>query len=96
MVGCQLVGVFLLNFFVIIYIGSAQAFQVRKLNKIDLMNETFVAFITLPMVTFTEFSDNQESKTLAGWIINIFLCLLLIINIILIFIDFFGIFKHYI
>ena len=96
MVGTQLFCVFLLNLFVIIYIGSAQAFSARKLNKIDLMNETFVAFITLQMVAFTDYVDNQESKTLAGWIFNIFLCLLLIINIILIFIDFFGIFKHYI
>ena len=55
------------------------------------MNETFVAFISFLTITFTEFVDNQKYKTLAGWIMNILLCLLLIINIILIFIDFIGI-----
>ena len=52
----QLVCVLLLNLFVIIYIGSAQALEGRKFNKIDLMNETFVAFITLLMVAFTDFA----------------------------------------
>ena len=60
------------------------------------MNETFVVSITLLLVAFTEFFDDEDSKTLAGWIINILLCFVLVINIILILIDFKNILKIYI
>ena len=91
----QLTCVLSLNLFVIIYIGSAQAFYEKKLNKIDFMNESFVALISLLLVVFTKFVDDQDRKTLAGWIVNIFLCLILVINIILILIDFCKISKLY-
>jgi len=58
MVQLQLAFVFLLNLFVLIYIGSSESFKERILNRIDLMDEIFIAFITLPKVAFTEFVDD--------------------------------------
>ena len=37
------------------YIGSAQALIEKKLNRMDMINETFVAFITFFSIAFTDF-----------------------------------------
>ena len=37
------------------YIGSAQALIEKKLNQMDMINESFVAFITFFSIAFTEF-----------------------------------------
>ena len=83
---------FLLNLFVMIYIGKAEALEGRDFNRMDLTNETFYAFITYYKVTFTDFAQNLESKVLAGWLINIFLTSILIINIISILIEYLCLF----
>ena len=38
------------------YIGKAQALIGRDINKMDLINETFLAFITFFTVAFTDFA----------------------------------------
>ena len=37
------------------YIGSAQALIEKKLNQMDMINESFVAFITFFSIVFTDF-----------------------------------------
>ena len=38
------------------YIGKAQALIGRDINRMDMMNETFLAFITFFTVAFTDFA----------------------------------------
>ena len=46
---------FLLNLSTLMYIGDAQPLKGKDLNRIDLMNETFISFIGFITVGFTEF-----------------------------------------
>ena len=38
------------------YMGEAQALIGRDINRIDMVNETFLAFITFFTIAFTDFS----------------------------------------
>ncbi len=56
MAGSQFFLVLLINLFTLIYIGKFQALKEREINKTDIINELFLAFITFFEVEFTEFS----------------------------------------
>ena len=45
------------------------------------MNEKFLAFITFFAVSFTDFAQNEGSKSFAAWSFNILILLVLTINI---------------
>jgi len=47
------------------------------LNQSDFMNETFLCFIVLITVAFTDFVKYEESKDFASWFINITICLMI-------------------
>ena len=69
------------------YIGEAQALIGRNIHRMDMINETFLAFITFFTVAFTDFTQNEESKVLAAWSFNILILLMLVINIVPIIIE---------
>ena len=56
MAGPQLVLVFMINLFTMMYMGKAQALIGRNINIIDLFNETILAFISFFTVAFTDFA----------------------------------------
>ena len=95
MVGPQLFLVFLINLFILMYIGKAKALKEKEMNKIDLINETFLAFITFFTVKFTEFVQNEESKYLAAWSFNILILLILANSMVSIIIESFSLFKMF-
>ena len=43
-----------------IYIGSAKAFEKRIYNYMDIINELFVAVISLHMLLYTQWVENKE------------------------------------
>ena len=61
--------------------GHTQALEDIYLNRINIMNELFVSFICFYTVSFTEFTNNFESKNLAAWSVNALICLMLTINL---------------
>ena len=58
----------------------------------NLVNETFISFINYYTIAFTDFAENFESKSLAGWCINVLLAIMLFINIIPILIEYWRFF----
>jgi len=69
------------------YIGNTQALIGGDINRMDMINEIFLAFITFFTVSFTDFTQNEESKVLAAWSFNILILLMLVINIVPILIE---------
>ena len=61
--------------------------------EIDLFNESFVDFISLHSLAFTDFVQKLESSVLASWSMNVLLSIMLIINIIPITIEFYNTLK---
>jgi hypothetical protein len=56
MAGPQLVLVFLINLFTMMYMGKAQALIGININRIDIFNETILAIISFFTVAFTDFA----------------------------------------
>ena len=46
---------FLINLITMMHIGNSQALINREINRMDMMNETFVILITFLTVAFTDF-----------------------------------------
>ena len=55
MVAPQMVSLMLLNLSILIYVGRAEALQGRDLNRLDLINESFIAIISIHLVMLTDF-----------------------------------------
>ena len=55
MVAPQMVSWMLLNLSILIYIGKAEALEGKDLNRLDLMNESFIAIISFHLVLLTDF-----------------------------------------
>ena len=43
-----------------VYIGSAKAFEKRMYNYMDIINESFVAVISLHMFLYTQWVEDKE------------------------------------
>ena len=78
----QVVCILLLNLFVMMYIVSAEALEGRSYNLLDTINESFIVFIFLHIIAFTEFLDNLDLKEIIGWSMNGSLLIVLAINLI--------------
>ena len=81
-VAAQIVCILFLNLFVMIYVVGAEALEGRSYNLLDIVNESFIVFIFLHIIAFTEFLDNLDLKVIFGWSMNGSLVLVLAINII--------------
>ena len=55
MVAPQMVCLLLLNFSILIYIGRAEALQGGYLNRLDLINESFIAIIFFQLILLSDF-----------------------------------------
>ena len=55
LVALQMVSFMMLNLTVLIYIGMAKALQGRDLNRLDLINETFITVMAIHLVILTDF-----------------------------------------
>ena len=58
--GLQLSLLAVLNFLSMIYIGSAKAFEKRIYNYMDIINELFIAVISLHMLLYAQWVENKE------------------------------------
>ena len=65
-----------------IYVVGAEALDRKSYNLLDIVNESFIVFIFLHIIAFTEFLDNLDLKLIFGWSMNGSLVLVLAINII--------------
>ena len=64
-----------------IYIGSAKAFEKRMYNYMDIINESFVAVISLHMFLFTYWVDDKKFKNAIGWSMIAFVLAMLAVNL---------------
>ena len=64
------------------YIGSAKAFEKRKFNNQDIINELFVAIITFHIIGFTQLVDDNKIKMTFGWSMISFNCVMLASNLV--------------
>ena len=62
------------------YIGKTQALIGKDMNRMNIINEILLAFITFFLITFTNFVENEESKVLTAWSFNILIVFILGIN----------------
>ena len=77
----------LLNLFSLIYQGSARAQIEKKLNKLELLNEWFIAVSTWHMLTFSDWVSKDETKYTMGNSMIFFILLCSFTNLFLVFKD---------
>ena len=51
----------------LIYIGVVEPFNIRILNRNEIVNEFMILIITDTLVIFTDFCDDLELKYNVGW-----------------------------
>lgn len=58
----------LVNLSCIVYVGSVRPFELRKDTKKELINEAFIQTLTIILVLFTDFVNNDDFKyDIGGW-----------------------------
>ena len=63
----QLLCIFLLNLFMMIYQGNNRPLDNRQKNRIEFSNEIFIAASTIHLVFFTDWIPDKEMQYSLGW-----------------------------
>ena len=82
--GLQLVLLYLLSLVTNIYIGNTMAFKEKLDNRLENINETFVFAISLHLLFFTEWLDDDNLKLKLGWSMIGFIILMIFVNLLVI------------
>ena len=64
-------------------------FEYMRKNVIEIINELVILLAVFHMFSFSDFYDNYEMKYQIGWSLNILVCLQIIINILIMSVDYF-------
>lgn len=70
-----------LNLAYILYFCSVEPWQPRVYNRLELINEWFIALATIQLVMFSDFVADVELKTTLGWVLISTLSIGFFINI---------------
>jgi hypothetical protein len=71
-----------------IYLIKHKPFTNNKLNKLEIMNEFFVILVSYHLILFNDYLPNPELRYSIGWSTITLTSLALLINMIVILIDF--------
>ena len=51
----QLILIYLMNSFVMVYVGNFRPFADKDINRTELINEFFIGALTITIIVFTDF-----------------------------------------
>ena len=93
LIASQMVSIMFLNYFVLAYIGSAQALEEKNLNRLDISNELTTSFVVCLLLLLTDFVNAENIKEKVGLSMNLIMVTMFGINIVFIMISFFHSLK---
>ena len=76
----QLLALFYINMFTLIYIGKIKPLYIIVRNKIELFNELCISIASIFMLIFTDWVPDLENHYKAGWGMCGIICLNIIVN----------------
>lgn len=66
----QIISFIALNYANIIYKGRVKPLQGKNENRLELMNEMLIQWITFILILFTDYLPDGKSQIAAGWMFN--------------------------
>lgn len=91
----QIICLNFLNLFVGIYQGYFTPICTRKSNRIELMNECWIAAATYNLMLFTEWVADEEVRYFYGWSFIVIMCMQGISNLVIIWHELYNIARMY-